>query len=158
FVKKIYLSLFLILSLLPAASPAQKAQPAASPPAKPAQPVYEIPIVSKTLPNGMEVIVLPDHSVPLVTVELAVRNGSFTEPPELNGLSHLFEHMFFKPTKAIALYRCEKLQEARNVSAYRMYDCDNTLKLKSDIKDLNYLDTIDEDLPLSPNGTTQEEV
>jgi zinc protease len=25
-----------------------------------------------------------------------VRNGSFTEPPELNGLSHLYEHMFFK--------------------------------------------------------------
>jgi zinc protease len=48
------------------------------------------------LPNGLEIIVLEDHSVPLVTVELAVRNGSFTEPPELNGLSHLFEHMFFK--------------------------------------------------------------
>ena len=44
----------------------------------------------------LEVIVLEDHSVPLVTVELAVRNGAFTEPPELNGLSHLFEHMFFK--------------------------------------------------------------
>src|SRR2546421_289959 len=27
---------------------------------------------------------------------MAVRNGSFTEPPELNGLSHLYEHMFFK--------------------------------------------------------------
>jgi zinc protease len=54
------------------------------------------PFVNKVLPNGLEVIVLEDHSVPLVTVELAVRNGSFTEPPELNGLSHLYEHMFFK--------------------------------------------------------------
>lgn len=54
------------------------------------------PFVNKVLPNGLEIIVLEDHSVPLVTVELAVRNGSFTEPPELNGLSHLFEHMFFK--------------------------------------------------------------
>ena len=45
-------------------------------------------------------IVLEDHSIPLVTCELAVRNGSFTEPPELNGLSHLFEHMFFKANRA----------------------------------------------------------
>jgi len=55
------------------------------------------------LPNGLEIIVLEDHSVPLVTVELAVRNGSFTEPPELNGLSHLFEHMFFKVNPEAAL-------------------------------------------------------
>gem|GEM_PF-174730 len=57
-------------------------------------------LVSETLPNGLEIIVLEDHSVPLVTVELAVRNGSFTEPPELNGLSHLYEHMFFKANRA----------------------------------------------------------
>src|SRR2546423_5306509 len=53
-------------------------------------------LVNKILPNGLEVIVLEDHSIPLVTVELAVKNGSYTEPPELNGLSHLYEHMFFK--------------------------------------------------------------
>ncbi|HEV7475541.1 MAG TPA: pitrilysin family protein [Pyrinomonadaceae bacterium] len=57
-------------------------------------------IVNRQLPNGLEVIVVADHSIPLVTCELAVRNGSFTEPPELNGLSHLFEHMFFKSNRA----------------------------------------------------------
>lgn len=57
------------------------------------------PLVSRVLPNGLEVIVLEDHSIPLVTVSLAVRTGSFTEPPELNGLSHLYEHMFFKPSR-----------------------------------------------------------
>jgi zinc protease len=46
--------------------------------------------------------VLEDHSVPLVTLELAVKNGSYTEPPELNGLSHLYEHMFFKANRAVA--------------------------------------------------------
>ena len=56
--------------------------------------------VNKQLKNGLEIIVLEDHSIPLVTCELAVRNGSFTEPPELNGLSHLFEHMFFKANRA----------------------------------------------------------
>ncbi len=48
------------------------------------------------LPNGLEVIVIENRSVPLVTVEIAVRNGSYTESPEYNGLSHLYEHMFFK--------------------------------------------------------------
>ncbi len=88
-----------------AARPARGAQQkpaAARPTPTPAAPLAEAPpFVNKVLPNGLEVIVLEDHSVPLVTVELAVRNGSFTEPPELNGLSHLFEHMFFKtsPTR-----------------------------------------------------------
>ena len=59
-------------------------------------------INSRVLPNGLEIVTLEDHSVPLVTIELAVRNGSFTEPPELNGLSHLYEHMFFKANRAIA--------------------------------------------------------
>ena len=58
-------------------------------------------LASKMLANGLEIIVLEDHSVPVVTIELAVRNGSFTEPPELNGLSHLYEHMFFKANRAI---------------------------------------------------------
>lgn len=35
-----------------------------------------------------------------MTVELAIRNGSFTETPDLNGLSHLYEHMFFKTNRA----------------------------------------------------------
>jgi len=48
------------------------------------------------LDNGLEVIVVENHLVPIATIELAVRNGSFTEGPEFAGLSHLYEHMFFK--------------------------------------------------------------
>jgi zinc protease len=68
----------------------------------PARPVQQAQLVNRALSNGLEVIVLEDHSVPLVTIELAVKNGSYTEPPELNGLSHLYEHMFFKANRAIA--------------------------------------------------------
>jgi zinc protease len=57
-------------------------------------------LVNRLLTNGLDIVVLEDHSIPLVTVELAVRNGALTEPPELNGLSHLYEHMFFKSNKA----------------------------------------------------------
>jgi zinc protease len=49
-----------------------------------------------TLKNGLDVIVIENAAVPLVTVEIAVKNGAYTEPPEYNGLSHLYEHMFFK--------------------------------------------------------------
>jgi zinc protease len=74
---------------------------APAPASQPSGPLAEaVPFVNKQLPNGLDVVVLEDHSVPLVTVELAVRNGSFTEPPELNGLSHLYEHMFFKSNRA----------------------------------------------------------
>jgi len=56
----------------------------------------------KTLPNGLQVLVIEDHSVPLATIEIAVKNGSFTESPDFNGLSHLYEHMFFKANKEYA--------------------------------------------------------
>jgi zinc protease len=54
------------------------------------------PIQSHRLKNGLEVLVVEDHSLPLVTVEIAVHNGSMAEPPAYNGISHLYEHMFFK--------------------------------------------------------------
>jgi zinc protease len=53
-----------------------------------------------TLPNGLDVIVVPNRGVPLVTIEADVKNGSFTQGPEFEGLSHLYEHMFFKANKA----------------------------------------------------------
>jgi len=58
-------------------------------------------LVDRVLANGLQIIVLEDRSVPLVTIEFAAKNGSYTEPPELNGLSHLYEHMFFKANRAI---------------------------------------------------------
>lgn len=50
----------------------------------------------RVLANGLEIIVVPNRGVPLATVELVVKNGAFTQPPEYAGLAHLFEHMFFK--------------------------------------------------------------
>jgi zinc protease len=48
------------------------------------------------LPNGLEIVVIENDKVPLATIEIAVKNGAYTEGPEYSGLSHLFEHMFFK--------------------------------------------------------------
>ncbi len=62
-----------------------------------ARPDYQL----RTLSNGLTVLVVEDHALPLVTVEIGVRNGSMTEPPEFNGLSHLYEHMFFKGNRVL---------------------------------------------------------
>lgn len=151
--------LLLILSFLPLASPAQKARRTA---AKPVQALvkqqipYEIPIVTKTLANGLEVIVLADSSIPLVTVELDVRNGSFTEPPEYNGLSHLFEHMFFKPNLAVRLSQCENVPAMNRFSANYTAQCGNAIKFKPQIGDTSYLK--DSGQLGFYNGSTREEV
>jgi zinc protease len=58
-------------------------------------------IESHTCSNGLTVLVAENHALPLVTVQIAVKNGSMTESPEYNGLSHLYEHMFFKANAAI---------------------------------------------------------
>jgi zinc protease len=60
-----------------------------------------LPIQQHVLPDGLTVIVVEDHAQPLVTIEIAFRNGSMTEPPEYNGLSHLYEHMFFKANEVL---------------------------------------------------------
>src|SRR5256714_9905927 len=53
-------------------------------------------IQRKVLSNGLEVIVVENHGVPLATVEIDVKNGSFTQTPEYEGLAHMYEHMFFR--------------------------------------------------------------
>jgi len=53
-------------------------------------------IQRKVLSNGLEVIVVENHGVPLATVEVNVKNGSFTQPPEFEGLAHMYEHMIFR--------------------------------------------------------------
>ena len=61
----------------------------------------DLPIRDTTLANGLQVIVVENHAVPLVTVELDVKNGGYTQTPEYEGLAHLYEHMFFKANRTI---------------------------------------------------------
>ncbi len=53
----------------------------------------------RTLPNGLEIVVVENHGVPLATVEIDVKNGSFTQTPDYAGLAHMYEHMFFKASQ-----------------------------------------------------------
>jgi zinc protease len=49
-----------------------------------------------TLPNGMQVIVIENHTVPIVTAEIVFRAGAMTQSENDRGIPHLFEHMLFK--------------------------------------------------------------
>lgn len=51
---------------------------------------------SRVLPNGLEVFMVPDSRVPLVTIMITFRAGAIVETKRLNGLCHLYEHMLFK--------------------------------------------------------------
>jgi len=157
FVKKILLASLLVLSTFnlnfaQTATVRQIAAPVKTPTAQ----AVEVPFVNKTLANGLEVIVLADKSVPIATVELDVRNGSFTEPPELNGLSHLFEHMFFKPNQAIFVFQCELALSSNQISESGRQFCAEKLKLKSQIGNVAYLN--DAEQLGYYNGSTREEV
>jgi zinc protease len=49
-----------------------------------------------TLPNGLAVIVVENHAVPVATAHLVFRGGALTQTPSLQGVPHLLEHMLFK--------------------------------------------------------------
>ena len=48
------------------------------------------------LDNGLDVIVVENHVVPLATVLVAVHNGAFTQDSAEDGLAHLYEHLLFR--------------------------------------------------------------
>jgi predicted Zn-dependent peptidase len=52
-----------------------------------------------TLKNGMKVLVLEDHGIPNVTLQIFFKVGSRNEYPGITGLSHFLEHMMFNGAK-----------------------------------------------------------
>ncbi len=75
-----------------AGSSARKRTPAggASVPA----PTY--PVVRKTLPNGLRVVLSPDPASPVVAVAVYYDVGMRSEPEGRTGFAHLFEHLMFQ--------------------------------------------------------------
>jgi zinc protease len=54
-----------------------------------------------TLPNGLDVILVEDHRLPLVAVNLWYHVGAVNERIGRTGFAHLFEHMMFQGTKHV---------------------------------------------------------
>lgn len=57
------------------------------------------PFTLTTLDNGLDVIVKEVHSAPIVAVYLWCNTGSVNEEAKIHGISHFYEHMFFKGTE-----------------------------------------------------------
>ena len=56
-------------------------------------------VFEKVLPNGLKVILVETHRVPLVTFQVWYRVGSRNEEWGKTGLCHMLEHMMFKGTE-----------------------------------------------------------
>lgn len=74
------------------------APPTAAAPAAPAPagPAFQIPVEYYTLPNGLRVVLSPDHTAPTATVAAYYAVGFRTEPRSRTGFAHLFEHLMFQ--------------------------------------------------------------
>ena len=67
----------------------------ACPPVRLSAQSLRVPYQTFTLPNGLQVIVHEDHSVPVVAVNTWYHVGSSDEKPGRTGFAHLFEHIMF---------------------------------------------------------------
>ena len=54
-----------------------------------------------TLPNGLRVILAPDHTAPVVAISVTYNTGSRNERPGRTGFAHLFEHMMFQGSENV---------------------------------------------------------
>jgi zinc protease len=68
-------------------------------------------IVTRTLPNGLKIVVWPDRDIPNVAMYTWYRVGSRNERPGITGISHFFEHMMFNGTKTRLPGEFDRLME-----------------------------------------------
>src|SRR4249920_376014 len=61
----------------------------------------KVPVVEKTLSNGMKLLLVERHDDPAVAGGWVAHVGSSNERPGITGIAHLFEHMMFKGTPTI---------------------------------------------------------
>lgn len=64
--------------------------------AKAADRQFHVPVEYYKLPNGLRVVLSPDHTAPTVCVGVYYRIGFRIEPRDRTGFAHLFEHMMFQ--------------------------------------------------------------
>ncbi len=113
----------------------------------------QFPVATRTLKNGMKVLVQPDHSIPNVALYIFYRIGARNEHPGTTGLSHFFEHMMFNGAKKYGPGELDKVMEAnggsnnayttRDVTVYQDWFPRSALQLIYDIeadriRDLNF--------------------
>jgi zinc protease len=81
-------------------------------PAPLAAQALRVPYETFTLPNGLQVILHEDHSVPVVAVNIWYHVGSGDERVGRTGFAHLFEHIMFMGSQHVPTGDFDKLLEA----------------------------------------------
>ncbi len=76
------------------------------------------------LPNGLHVILAPEHSAPVVASYMLYHVGSKNERPDRTGFAHFFEHLMFEGSDNIPRGRIDKLVSGAggNLNASTSYD------------------------------------
>ncbi len=74
----------------------------------PAAVAQQLAVQELVLDNGMKVLMVSRKGDPNVAAGWVARVGSVNERPGITGISHLFEHMMFKGTRAIGTTDIEK--------------------------------------------------
>lgn len=80
---------------------------AAAPDKNPAS--FTVPVEYYKLPNGLRVVLSPDHSSPMVAIGVYYRIGFRIEPRDRTGFAHLFEHMMFQGSQNLGKMEMIKL-------------------------------------------------
>ena len=71
-----------------------------------------VPYETFTLPNGLQVILHEDHSVPVVALNTWFHVGSSDEQTGRTGFAHLFEHIMFMGSEHVPTGEFDRLLEA----------------------------------------------
>ena len=82
-----------------------------------------------TLPNGLQVRVVPDHDAPVVSVYTFFRAGSRNERPGITGIAHLFEHMMFNGAKKYGPKEFDRVLESKGGRSNAFTSTDSTVYL-----------------------------
>jgi zinc protease len=109
----------------PAPAPAPAARSVARPDAAPA-PMPRLAVEKYTLPNGLEVILHEDRSVPVVAVNTRYKVGSGDEKPGRTGFAHLFEHVMFMGSEHVPVGAFDRWLEAAGANNNGTTDTDRT--------------------------------
>lgn len=86
----------------------------------------EMHLVQCTLDNGLTLLVLPDHSLPILSLQIHYKVGSRHELPGITGISHLFEHLMFRGTETLGPEEFSRLLQAKGGEINAFTTKDNT--------------------------------
>jgi len=80
--------------------------------ASPATTGFHVPVEYYKLPNGLRVVLSPDHTAPTVCVGVYYHIGFRIEPRDRTGFAHLFEHMMFQGSASLGKMEFIKLVQS----------------------------------------------